>query len=83
MEALSIRDYRNNLAASFDRAAAGETVIIRRKNRIYTLVCVGKEDFSISPDLQKRIQEVRESYADGNSIELNTENDIDNYFNSL
>ena len=32
MEALSVSDYRNNLAASFDRADEGERVLIRRKN---------------------------------------------------
>lgn len=31
MEVLSVRDYRNNLSASFDRAAEGERVLIRRK----------------------------------------------------
>ncbi len=32
MEALSVSDYRKNLAASFDRAEKGEQVLIRRKN---------------------------------------------------
>ena len=32
MEALSVREYRNNLAASFTKADNGEQVLIRRKN---------------------------------------------------
>ena len=44
MEALSVREYRNNLAASFTRAGNGEQVLIRRKNEIYALVKVGRED---------------------------------------
>ena len=42
MEALSVSDYRNNLAASFDRADEGERVLIRRKNSLYALVSVGR-----------------------------------------
>ncbi|WP_438638953.1 hypothetical protein [Muribaculum intestinale] len=39
MEALNqVSDYRNNLAASFDRADEGERVLIRRKNSLYALV---------------------------------------------
>ena len=43
MEALSVREYRNNLAASFTKADNGEQVLIRRKNEIYALVKVGRE----------------------------------------
>lgn len=42
MEALSVREYRNNLAASFTKADNGEQVLIRRKNEIYALVKVGR-----------------------------------------
>ena len=44
MEALSAREYRNNHAASFTKADNGEQVLIRRKNEIYALVKVGRED---------------------------------------
>ena len=47
MEALSVREYRNNLAASFTKADNGEQVLIRRKNEIYALVKVGREDLMI------------------------------------
>ena len=39
MEALSVSDYRNNLAASFDRADEGERVLIRRKNSLRSREC--------------------------------------------
>ncbi len=42
MKALSVREYRNNLAASFTRASNGDPVLIRRKNEIYVLVKVGR-----------------------------------------
>ncbi len=68
MDVLSVRDYRNNLAASFSRADQGESVLIRRKNNIYALVNVGKEDLMITPELQKRIDEARKELLDGETI---------------
>ena len=59
MEALSVREYRNNLAASFTKADNGEQVLIRRKNEIYALVKVGREDLMITPELQARIDKAR------------------------
>ncbi len=61
MEILSVRDYRNNLAASFDRAADGERVLIRRKNTLYALVSVGSEDLALSQQQKRHLDEVTES----------------------
>ena len=68
MQALSVRDYRNNLSASFDRAIKGETVIIRRRGELFALTSIGSEDVSISPSLQKRIDEARKAYRNGECI---------------
>mgnify|MGYP002535006865 FL=1 len=61
MEVLSVSDYRNNLAASFDRADEGERVLIRRKNSLYALVSVGREDLSLSQRQQRQVDEFAES----------------------
>lgn len=61
MEALSVSDYRKNLAASFDKADEGEQVLIRRKNKLYTLVSVGREDVTLSPRQQHQVEEFTES----------------------
>lgn len=58
MEVLSVRDYRNNLAASFDKAAEGERVLIRRKNTLYALVSIGSEDLELSPAQSNRVEEL-------------------------
>lgn len=83
MEALSVRDYRNNLAASFDRANKGETVIIRRRNQLFALTSLGDEDVTISPQLQKRIEEARKAYRNGNVISCKTPKDLNDYLDSL
>ena len=80
MEALSVREYRNNLAASFTN---GEQVLIRRKNEIYALVKVGREDLMITPELQARIDKAREEIKSGKCVTLKSSEDIDAYFDSL
>lgn len=71
MEALSVRDYRNNLAASFTRADMGERVLIRRKNRIYALLSIGNEDLMLTPEMDKRIEEARAEYRAGKTLHFN------------
>ena len=83
MEALSVREYRNTLAASFTKADNGEQVLIRRKNEIYALVKVGREDLMITPELQVRIDKAREEIKSGKCITLKSSEDIDAYFDSL
>ncbi|WP_368333595.1 hypothetical protein [Phocaeicola vulgatus] len=83
MEALSVREYRNNLAASFTKADNGEQVLIRRKNEIYALVKVGREDLMITPELQARIDKAREEIKSGKCVTLKNSEDIDAYFDSL
>lgn len=61
MEALSVSEYRNNLAASFDRADEGERVLIRRKNSLYALVSLGQENLTLSPRQQRQVDEMAES----------------------
>lgn len=61
MEVLSVRNYRNNLAASFDKAAEGEQVLIRRKNSLYALIRVDNDDVSLSATQQHRIEELSAS----------------------
>lgn len=61
MEALSVRNFRNNLAASFDRADENDRVLIRRKNCLYALVSLGEEDLALTPSMQKRIESMKSS----------------------
>lgn len=83
MEALNIRDFRSNLANSFNRAEQGENVLIRRKNEIYALVRVGREDLMISPELQERIDQARLAYREGRTTGAASHESLDNLLNSL
>ena len=83
MEALSVRDYRNNLAAYFARADKGERVLIRRKNSVYALVNVGKGDLEITPQLQQRIDEAEELCREGRCVTCRTKEELEAYIDSL
>lgn len=83
MEALSVREYRNNLAASFTKAENGEQVLIRRKNEIFALVKVGREDLMISPELQAKIDMAREEIKVGKCVTLRTPEELNEYLESL
>lgn len=61
MEALSSRDYRNSIGASFDRAAEGERVFIRRKNNLYALECIDNANSEFSTRLNQRIETIAKS----------------------
>lgn len=83
MEALSIRDFRSKMAASFNRAAKKENVLIRRKNEIYALVKVGREDLMITPELQKRIDDVHRAYNEGRCVTCSTHEELEALLCSL
>ena len=83
MEALSVREYRNNLAASFDKAGNGEHVLIRRKNEIFALVKVGKEDLMLTPEMQNRIDEVEKACKEGQCVTCSTHEELDQFLDNL
>lgn len=83
MEALNIRDFRSNLANSFNRAEQGENVLIRRKNEIYALIRIGREDLMISPELQKSINDARMALSNGETEGASSHEALDNLLSSL
>ena len=83
MEALTVSDYRRNLSSAFDRASRGETVLIRRRNQIFTLTNVGKEDLEISPELQKKIDAARKEYREGKTKHFETSAEVQKWMDSL
>ena len=83
MEALSVRDYRNNLAASFTQADQGKQVLIRRKNHIYALISVGQEDLMITPELQKRIDDARRELTEGKTRHFSNAADMQKWLDEL
>jgi antitoxin (DNA-binding transcriptional repressor) of toxin-antitoxin stability system len=83
METLSVREYRNNLAASFTKADQGNPVLIRRKNNLYALVSVGKEDVVLTQELKTRIAEAEAACREGRCITCSTKDELVSFIESL
>ena len=83
MTQLTVRDFRSQMASSFDRVDAGEHVFIRRKNQLYTIVPVSEDDLAITPELAAKIEKARQEYREGKTISLKTHEDVDKYFESM
>ena len=78
-----MRDFRSNLATSFDRVDSGERVYIRRNSKLYTLIPVEEDDLSITPALAAKIERARQEYREGKTVSLKSHEDIDQYFESM
>ena len=83
MDTLSIRDFRSNMAASFDKSDAGEQVLIRRGDKLYALVPVSPENPVITPELQAKINQARQDYHDGKFISCSTPEQLHTFLDAL
>lgn len=78
------REFRSQQAHVFDLADKGEKIIIRRnRKQAYTLVPIEDEDFTITPELQARIEMARAEIKAGNCITLKSKEELEAYFESL
>ena len=70
MTTLTIRDFRSQLAAAFDRVDQGDRVLVRRRNKIYTIVVVDDGELEITPQLAEKIEKARQEYREGTALEF-------------
>ena len=68
MTTLTIRDFRSKLAASFDLVDKGESVLVRRRGKLYTIVIVEDNELEITPQLAEKIEKARQEYRDGSTL---------------
>ena len=80
---LSITDFRNNLASTFDLTDAGEKVYIRRKNRLYTIVPVEDEELTITPALKAKIEKARQDFREGRTLSFKNAAEAQNWMDAL
>lgn len=83
MTQLTIRDFRSQMASSFDRVDAGEQVFIRRKNQLYTIVPVQEDELTVTPELADKIEKARREFREKKTISLESHEDVDRYFESM
>lgn len=83
MNTMTVRDFRTNLSANFDRVDAGERILVRRRNKLYTIVPVEDDDLTVTPELQAKIDKARQEYKEGKTITVRTHEELDAFFESL
>ena len=78
------REFRAEQARLFGLADSGKQVIISRgKKQAYMLIPVNYSDFMISPELQKRIDEVHQSLRDGECVKCSSKDELNALLESL
>lgn len=83
MNTMTVRDFRTNLSANFDRVDAGERILVRRRNRVYTIVQVEDDDLTVTPELQAKIDKARQEYKEGKTTTVRTHEELDAFLESL
>ena len=83
MNTMTVRDFRTNLSASFDRVDAGERILVRRRNRVYTIVPVEDDDLIITPELQAKIDKARLEYKEGKTLRFESAEAVQKWMDEL
>jgi antitoxin (DNA-binding transcriptional repressor) of toxin-antitoxin stability system len=78
-------NFRNHPASIFALVDKGEEVVIRRRGKsAYMLTPYHQnDDFVITPELEKDIEEARREYRDGKTISFKTVEELQNYLDAL
>ena len=82
MTTISIRDFRSKMAHFFNRVDNKEKVIIRRRNKLYSIVEI-TEDNIITPELQKSIDKARQELAEGKTTSCKDKSELHAFLDSL
>lgn len=78
------REFRERQASLFDLADKGEQVIIRRRGKAsYMLTPVRDSDFTITSELEKKIEEARQQFRNGEIISCKNAEEAIKFLESL
>ena len=83
MKTLSIRDFRSKLAASLDLVDQGESVLVRRRGKVYTIIVVEDNELEITPKLVEKIEKARQEYREGATLEFDSATAAQQWMNEL
>lgn len=82
MTTVSIRDFRSKMADIFNRVDNNEKVVIRRRNKLYSIVEI-KEENIITPELQLSIDKARKELAEGKTMHFESATEAQKWMESL
>ncbi len=81
---ITSREFREKQASMFALADNGEQVVIRRRGKVsYMLTPVYENDFVLSPELEKRLEESRRQYREGYITTCTTKEELNKFLETL
>ena len=81
---ITSREFREKQASMFALADKGEQVVIRRRGKVsYMLTPVYEEDFTLSPELEERIETSRRQYREGQVTTCTSKEELDRFLDEL
>ena len=83
MTTVSIRDFRSRMADIFNRVDNNEKVIIRRRNKLYSIIELKEENFSFSPEQEAAIENARLELKEGKKRRFNSAEEAQKWLDSL
>lgn len=84
MKQVTSREFRENQASLLNLADQGEQVIIRRRGKMaYMLTPVSESDITITPELEKKIEEARRQFRNGETTSCKTKEELHTFLDSL
>ena len=83
MTTISIRDFRSRMADIFNRVDNKEKIIIRRRNKLYSIIEISEENLILPQELKTSIETARKEHRDGNTKHFNSAEDAQKWMDSL
>ncbi len=81
---ITSREFRDKQASMFALADKGDKVVIRRRGKVsYMLTPVYEEDFTLTPELEERLEEGRKQYREGNVTTCTTKEELNRLLETL
>ena len=78
------KEFREKPASVFALADEGNNVVIKRRGKVsYMLIPVSGDDLMLSPELEKRLEEGRRQYQEGNVTTCSTKEELNGFLDSL
>ena len=84
MLVVSSREFREKQAEYMDKLDDGEQIIIQRgKNKAYAITPITEEDVYFTPSMIKKIKESLIQVKDGKTQQVDTVEELENFFKNL
>ena len=76
MHIINTKEFRANQKKYFDLAIKEDVIIRRGRKQAFVLVPLDGDEYTITPELQARIDKVKEQYEKGNFVRWSTKDEL-------